>query len=334
MNERRGCGALIAVLLLLGCDHTAPFDPPGAPDLGPRGAGNPVQVTYNLGTDLRPSWLPDGSAFFYSMERADRDRCLALMPSSGGTVQDQICDRAPTSGDSIAAFESAALAPDGRLAYMRASAAVVPPTLVPLTLELRLGTRAAPSGVIVRAFPYTASSGRIHQGLEGLQWLDAERLVYVAEEVTYDRACGTCPVDTVRTGIEVVTLIPGTGTPVIVPGTDGATSVAVAGSDTIYYARASTTTIERRVLSSGVVTPVHGFGDGVRDVTAGGGRLVAVSGSGRLWLVQPGSGATELTAPAVTQFRRPALSPDGTRLVVEGYTFLSRSADLWLFDLP
>jgi hypothetical protein len=34
-------------------------------------------------------------------------------------------------------------------------------------------------------------------------------------------------------------------------------------------------------------------------------------------------------------FRRPALSPDGRRLIVEGYaTPVSRSADLWLFDLP
>jgi hypothetical protein len=86
------------------------------------------------------------------------------------------------------------------------------------------------------------------------------------------------------------------------------------------------------VLSSGAVTPVFDFGQSVLDVTAGGGRLAAVTGSG-LWLVLPGGSTTALTAPGVTQFRRPALSPDGTKLVVEGYTF-SRSADLWLFDLP
>ena len=328
---------LLLLTVLAACDHTAPFDAPGAPNPGPRGSGNPVQVTYNLGTDLRPSWLPDGSGFFYSLERTDRvdeDLCLALMPAAGGVVQEQICDRSPTTDDSIATFGSAAVAADGRLAYVRESTPLVPATIAPRTLEIRLGTRSATAGAILRSFPYTAPSGRIHQGLEWLQWLGAAQLLYLAEEVRYESPCPACPPDTLRVGIEVVTINPGTGVPVIVPGTDQATSVAVAGSDTIYYSRASSTVIERRVLSSGAVAPVYDFGEAVQDVSAGGGRLAAVTGFGRLWLVQPGSGAAELTAPGVTQFRRPALSPDGRRLVVEGYANFSRSADLWLFDLP
>ena len=329
-------GALLAVALLSGCDHTAPFDSPGAPNPGPRGTGNPVQVTYNLGTDLRPSWLPDGSGFFYSLERTDRkdgDLCLALMPATGGVVQQQICDRTPTSDDSIATFASAAAEADGRLAYVREGTPLVPASIAPRTIEIRLGTRSAPTGAIVKSLPYTAPSGRIHLGLEWLQWLGATQLLYLGEEVRYERDCSSCTVDTVRVGLEIVTIAPGTGALVILPGTDGATSVAVAGSDTIYYTRASTTMIERRVLSTGAVTPVFDFGVAVRDVTTGGGRLAAVTGSG-LWLVLPGSGVTELTAPGVTRFRRPALSPDGGRLVVEGYTNSSRSANLWLFDLP
>lgn len=345
---------MVAVALLAACDHTAPFDPPGAPNPGPRGSGNPIRVTYNPGLDLRPSWLPDGSGFFYTLQRTDRDdgdRCLALMASGGGTVQEQICDRAITSDDSIATFESAAMASGGRFAYMRASTPLVPPTVAPRTLELRLGTRAAPTGAIVRSFPYTALSGRVHQGLSSLRWVGSQ-LVYLAEEVRYERACGGCPLDTLRIGIEVVTIDLSTTVPLIVPGTSGANSVAVAGSDTIYYVRDSNTVIERQALSSGTVTAAFDFGEPVRDVTAGGGRLAAVTGRGFLWLVQPGAGALPLTASSLVFFKRPALSPDGGRLVVEGYPFrvdtihppggpilsidtiVNPVGDLWLFDLP
>lgn len=330
--------ALIAAILLAACDHSAPFTPPDMADLGPRAPGNPVRVTYNVGTDLRPSWLSDGSGFFYSMERADRpdrDRCLALMAANGGTVREQICDRSATSDDSIARFEWAAAAADGRFAYLRAGTPVTPPTLAPRTEELRVGTRAAPDGASARAFPYTAPSGRVHHSLSWLQWLGATRLVYLAEDVRYESPCPSCSPDTLRLGIEVVLIDPASGVLGIVPGTDGATSLAVAGSDTIYYTRDSANVVERRVLSSGVVSAAHDFGEVVQDVTVGGARLAAVTASGALWLVQPGGAATPLTTLDVAVFRRPALSPDGRHLVVEGYpTIVSRSADLWLFELP
>jgi len=257
------------------------------------------------------------------------------MAQTGGTVLEQICDRSVTSDDSIATFESAAVAADARLAYVRAGTPLVPATIAPRTLELRLGTRAAPGGVTVQAFPHAAPSGRIHQSLAWLHWLDASRLVYLAEEVRYERPCSSCAVDTVRVGIEVVALDASTGVATIVPGTDSASSVAVAGSDTIYYTRLAANVVTRRVLSSGAVTTAHDFGEEVRDVTVGGGRLAAVTDTGLLWLVRPGSGATPLIAPGVAIFRRPALSPDGRRLVVEGYaTSTSRVGDLWLFELP
>jgi hypothetical protein len=159
-------------------------------------------------------------------------------------------------------------------------------------------------------------------------------VAYIAQQVSYPAPCPGCPPDTVRTGLEVVTAEVATGTVQIIPGTEGANSVALAGSDTIYYTRESGTTIERRILSSGAVTVVHDFGMSVRDVTAGGGLLAVVAGFGDLWLVRPGNPPQLLYADTSIAFSRPALSPDGRRLVVEVETVMSNVPDLWLFEIP
>lgn len=326
----------MAVTWLAGCDHSEPFPPQQPANGPPRGGGNPVRVSYNLGTDLRPTWLPDGSGFFYTLERMDRDdqdRCLARMNAGGGSVLEVICDRSATTDDSIGTFEWAAVSSDDRLAYLRASTPVSPPTLAPRTLELRLGTRAEPGGAVVRAFPHTASSGQVHQSFSFLQWLDASHLIYLAENVSYPSSCPGCPPDTLRTGLEVVTIDPATGTMEILPGTAGATSVALAGSDTVFYTLDTSAVIWRRVRSTGSVSIAHMFPDIVRDVTAGGGRLAAITGFGALWYLDPGGSPVQLEAPTPMPFRRPALAPDGRRLVVEGYP-ASTAADLWYFELP
>lgn len=335
-------GALVAVALLGGCDHSAPFAGPAHGDLGPRGVGNPLQITYNPGTDLRPRWLPDGSGFVYTAERidrADRDRCLARLAAAGGTILERICDAAPTSDDTTTVFEQAAVTGDGRLAYVRAGAPAVLRPVAPRTRELRLGALASPEGVIVRSFPYSAPSGRVHQAPEALQWAGSSQLVYLAQDVRYEEPCRGCELDTIGVGIEIVTLQPGTGAPVLVPGTDSATGAAVAGTDTLYYTVASSNLMYRRVLSTGVVTTVATFFEPVREVAAGGGRLAAITGAGSLWLVDPGVNPVLLSSATARSYRRPAVSPDGRRIIVEGYarvtlTAFSRSADLWLFDLP
>lgn len=344
---RSWSSAVVAGLLLAGCDHTYPLASPEQPR-GPLTTGSPRQVTFNPGSDLRPSWLGDGSGFLYSRERLDRadgDRCLGLMPAAGGSLVREICDRTPAAADSLTAFESAALAADGRLAYVRASSPLVPASIAPVTLELRLGTLADPGGAIVRTLPYATASGRIHQGIDWLQWLSPSAVVYLAQRVEYPRACSSCPPDTVRTGIEVVTLDPTTATPLPVPGTDSATSVAGA-SGLVYYTLPGDSVVWNRAPPSGAVTAAHVFLPGIapRDITVAAGRLVAVTGIGHLVMVNLATGLeTPLAAGAArVLFKHPALAPDGRRLVVEGYPFqifgpdtvASRLGDLWVFDLP
>jgi len=346
--------AIAGCLWLAACDHTpaGSFAPPAR---GPLSTGNPHRVTYNAGADLRPSWLPDGSGFFYTrqrLDRADRDRCLGLLPADGGSLRDEICDNTPGTGDTSTTFESAAVAADGRMAYVRTSIPTNSPSAVPITHELRVGTIAAPPGVRVLSLPYPGSVG-VHWEAEWLQWLSPTELIYLGEYVDYPIGCNGCD-DPPRTGLEVVRLDPASGNRVFVAGTDSATSVAAVNGDSIYYTRIGSGQVLRRSLASASTAVATDFGAAdVRDVSVRAGRLAAVTGPGFLWWVQLPSGTqTPLTAPGLVFFKRPALSPDGRRLVAEGYGFqidtiripgdgiasidtvTSRLGDLWVFDLP
>ncbi len=328
--------------LVVACEHTAPFRPGAYTPNGPRGTGASVRLTYNPGTDVAPTWLPGGAGILFSAERldrADRDRCFAVLPAAGGSISGYAC-RTSAADDSVDVFEGAALDSSGQIAYVRA----------------RSHPFADPNAVrVLRPLAYTAPSGQIHQAISHIGWLAPSRLVYLGERVTYPRACGSCSPDTVRTGIEVVTLDFAGATPVVslVPTTDSASSVAVGVTgDTIYFTRNGEPRVYRYVFSSGQTDTVHDFGAAgiARDVGLANGRLVAVVGGdvtytvdpvlgasqvdhgGELHVVTLATGAETVIGDATSRYRRPALSPDGTRLATE--LWANGSADLWLLDVP
>src|SRR6185503_13614453 len=123
-----------------------------------------------------------------------------------------------------------------------------------------------------------------HSGISHLGWLGSSQLVYLAEEVTYPRACSSCVPDTVRTGLEVVTLDFTNATPtlVVVPGTAGATSVSVgATGDTIYFTLAGDPVVYRRTVSLARTDTLYDFtaaGGVPLDAAVRNGRLVAAVG--------------------------------------------------------
>jgi len=357
-------GLLAAVWLaaaVTACEHTATFElpiytPNGPPPLG---SGPALRLTYNPGTDLYPMWMSGGSEILYSaarVDRADHDHCFAVLPSTGGTISGYVC-RTSAPDDSINAFEGASLGPGGRIAYVRASSPRLPvPPLVPQWEALVVAPLADPNNAIeLRSLDYTAPSGRIHQGISHIGWLGPSRLVYLGESVTYPGACSGCPPDTVRTGIEIMTLDFGGATPVLatVPGTDSASSVAVgATGDTIYFTRNGDSRVYRYTFSSTQTDTIHDFAPAgiARDVGVAVGRLCAVvggniiyvvdsilgarqvDGGGELHFVTLANGAETVIGGPSTFFRRPAFSPDGTHVVAEMWT-LGRG-DIWRLDVP
>lgn len=349
------------VCLVVACTHDQPMSVGSFTPGGPFGSVVPLRLTYNTGEDLGPVWLPDGSGFFYTMERLDRDdkdRCLVLMPAGGGSIEREICDRIPAADDSVDAYSAAAIDPNGRLAYVRGTASFSAGW--PVTThdqQLVVGTLADPVTVrvLLPSIPYPSPSGRIHQGVAQVRWLNATSLIYVGQQVSYPAVCMNCVLrDTLTSGLEIMRLDFGSPTPAlhVLPGTAQASSVTVAGHDTLFFTVNGDTRILRFTLADSAITVVHNFGGGIaRDVQVGGGRLLAVVGGlvsfspdsitggiqrdsgGTLVLVDPVN-STETPLAAGSLFRHPALSPDGKRIVAESYVGGSRSTDLWLLEAP
>jgi hypothetical protein len=140
----------------------------------------------------------------------------------------------------------------------------------------------------------------------------------------------------------------------LVPGTDNASSVAAdATGDTVYFTRIGDTRVYRNVRSSGRADTVYDFGGAgiARDVAVKNGRLAAIVGGavsyvpdsvlgvrqvdrgGFLYLLDPAGLPIQL-GDARSRFKRPAFSPDGTRMVVAAVDSVSTTADLWLIQLP
>jgi len=351
--------ALVLLLAVFACDHPTPPEPGAYTPGGPFDTAVPRQLTFSPGPDLSPAWLPDGSGIVYqfaTIGRPDGDRCLGILPAAGGSLRAEICNTRVKSEDSTDAYGSPAVSAGGRLLYTRASdfwrfhnAAPAYQSIVvaPLTTPLLVDS--------VQSLPYAVvPSGTMHYGIDQVRWLGDSAVIYVAERVIYG-TCGRCQ-DTLRTGIELARMdlsaSPGSVTPI--PGTDTASSVALGAGDTIYYTVVGDTKIHRRLLNSGDTATVWAFDSIARDVQVRGAKLYAVVGGrvayqhdvalgplqfdsgGTIHAVNLATGTDSAMVNELMLFRHIALSPDGRRIVAEGYSLRTASPvpDLWLLDAP
>jgi hypothetical protein len=368
-SMRRSMSAAALTLLAAACDHTSPFRPEPPAPAPPFTSLFPRRLTFNVGDDRTPAWLPDGSGIIYSSERQDRpdhDRCLAVLPREGGTVKTRFCRVDPTHADSTDLMEAPAVSPQGRIFFHQVVSWIGQQKLG--ASALMLGSAGDPlQAAPLRPLPYTAPNGRIHSSVRVPQWIGGDSLVYLAEQLFYEGS--TFFPDTFYTGLDVVLLDLSGAAPAfnVLPGTEYASSVSLSDEPGVaYYTLGGDSRVLRRPLASGDVTVVHDFGAGniVRDVQVRGTRLVAVVGGsvlyrfedghgfvqrdegGDLVFVDLGSGGTALFSTDTVLFRHPMISPDGSRVVVEVQPFApvhadpqsdfnapNHRADLWLFEL-
>jgi hypothetical protein len=345
----------LCVLALAACDHTAPFRPVSYAPTGPLDGGALVRLTFSAGQDLDPVW-ESGGDILYSRERfdrSDRDRCIARLPGAGGAVTGELCDRQALSEDSTDAYAWPAPATDGsgRIVYTRATSFTGLGSLAPHDQQLVVGSFDPLGPVrVLASIPYQGPSGRGHEAVAQIRWLTPTSLVYVGQRVFYVTPCQGCLTDTIPTGLELVRLDFATTTPVLemLPGSDLASSVAVAGSDTVYFTVDGDSRVQRLLLSTGALSVVHDFGTIVRDVQVAGHRLLVVGGGavsfgndssqgpvqrdagGDLIVLNLTTGLVEATLTG--SYRHPALAPSGTRVVAEVVN--GRSSDLWEVTLP
>ena len=354
-------GLLCLVASAPACSHSEPFANPETGEQ-PFDPGPPARLTVNPAQDGSPSWLSDGSAILYSaqqLNRVDLDVCLAELPPTGGQQRRLVCD-IPGNGASTDAAQSSAASADGRIVLLSAGNGNIGGTS-PVFLDLALiPTLDGVDAQRVRALPFTPSGGTAQDYAGHLRWLSSDALVYVGQRFLTKQDCETCVRDTVIVGTEVTTLTVDGAAATAVPGTELATGVApILDGSAILYTLPNDTRIYRRSLGSGDVTVAHDFGAAgiVRDVHAAGNRVVAVVGGRVAFSVDPSLGPVQWDSGGVVHvfdleetsslsldtpgwlYRRPALSPDGTRVVAEGYplilvgsdTTVSKSSDLYLF---
>jgi hypothetical protein len=313
--------------------------------------------------------LTDGSGIIYSSEQEDRtdhDRCLTVLPAEGGTIRTKYCRPDPFHDDSTDLTESPAISPEGRIFFQQVTSWIGRQKRG--IADLMLGDAGDPWGAVrIGQMPYTAPNGRIHSSLRSPQWLGADTLVYLAEQLFYEGS--TFYPDTFYTGLDVVLLDLSGTTPqlAVVPATDYASSVGLSeDGQSIYYTLGGDSRVFQRVLATGTVTTVYDFGAGtiVRDVQIKGNHLVAVVGGsvlyrledahgyvqrdegGNLAFVDLATGTNRIFSGDFVLFRHPVISPDGKRAVVEvqpyapvhpdpvsEFTATNHRADLWLFGV-
>lgn len=336
---RRRCRPILLVTAVLACEHGGPFPPTNYAPAEPFNPPPLVRLTLNPGEDVMPAWLPSGEMMFTAerLDRPDRDRCFAVMRSSGGAITRYIC-RTTASNDSIDVFNEAT-AGGGRLAYVRAGSHRLPiRPLSPQVQAIVVAPLSDPGAAsVVRALPYFAPSSRTHWGISHLRWLDSTRLVYVGEDVSYPRPCSQCPPDTVRVGLEIATLDVASDPPVvaIVPGTDGASSVAVgASSDTIYFTREGDAVLYRHVFSSGVTDSMHDFsvdGGTIARDAAWAESTIFASVDGTVWMIGSAIAGPLVQATSTIGYRRPTPSSDARRVLIESQT-VTGALDVWVYE--
>ncbi len=335
---------LLGLLAAIGCSHSEPFVPVDNGATGPFDSTPPVQLTYNLGQDRDPTWLPDGSGVLYAFQRLDRsdaDWCFGVLPPAGGTRSREKCYADDIDRDSTDVLRDPAVSAGGRLAWVAEGSAIG--HLNPTRAGIRVGTLdPTDRGVEVRSLPYPAPNGAVHATATHLGWLGEDALVYVGADVVYTRACNGCKLDTLIAGKDVAKLdlssTPATVS--ILPGTGEATAVWPApDAGAIYFTRRGDSRVYRQAPVGGAVTVLHDFGAGrvARDPQVIGSRLAAivdgrvdsqvvavfgpaqVDHGGRLAIVDLGTGGETLLPIRALLFRRPAFAPSGLQLAAEGY---------------
>lgn len=338
-----------SLIALVACAHSEPGSAgPGDLEL-PFQAAVPLRLTWSPEFDRTPQWSAAPGRVLYAFDQdpvsGGFTGCVADLPVGGGSRGAELCETDVEFARNIMRPFWPTRRPDGTTAMIRQRwlAGNLAPFFSDLAITPPGEGQASRTAIPIPYF--SAGSGRSHQGISHLQWLDHDRLVFVGLGVI--RSLN----DNVESGYEILILTHEDSLAglTLVPGTNYASSVAVGGnSDTLYYTLGGDSMVYRRTLSTGAIDTVADFGAlGIaRDVRVAAGRLIAVVGGnvtfiphatlgmaqydngGPIYAITLPGGAPTLVTNAFDQYRHPALSPDGTRVVAEQF------ADLWALAVP
>ncbi len=236
-------GRIAATLTLLcACSHSEGYLAPDPTTSDSPYIDAPVlRLTYEPGMDLFPSWSPDGSLLIYTFQpagRADRDRCIGILPHGGGTRSEH-CYNAADGNGRTDALEWPALGTDGSLLYTHYISGIG--DRIPERGVLRLGTPSDPFGgqqlMTLPATVGTTGFTRIGQ----TAWTAPGRFLFIAQDyLMLGNIANGNKKDTTYVGLALVqaSLTPNGAQFSVVPGTDSAATFYISpASDSIYFTR-------------------------------------------------------------------------------------------------
>ncbi len=329
------CSSLTLALLGTACTHGDPFTVDDYRTQVPFHDTDPARLTFSEYADLDPAWLPDGSGVLYSYTHTDspeRDRCLGVLPRTGGQRVREICRRSLADRDTVDVLDLPAVSAGGRVAYRRSAATLFGG--LPEHTELVAGTLDDPfEGPILRRLPFTGSDGRFYVGLSQPQWVGESGLVFIGQVQEFVSPCPGCDPEVIHVNAGIIHLLAdGSGTAGPLPGTEAATSLAADGDGSVLLTRLGDPRIFRRMLATGEETVVHDLAPAVPfGLSVAEARILAVSGNG-LHVIDAGSGAVTDIAPG--GLSNPVLHPDGSLIVGVRFDPETFDSDLWRLTLP
>lgn len=322
---------LSAVFVAGACAHPEPFNGEHAPEQGPFNPAPPVRLTLNPLEDRYAAWMPDGSGLIYTYGAAgplQRDRCLAELPAGGGQIRRSRCPDNDFAGDSVDVYIRASPSNRSEIAWMEHHSQGA--RIVPDYGFLVVGTmsRSDPVTRLLR-FPYLAPNGRVHASAIDLRWVSRDEILYIGVDLSVVNG------DTLLSPEGVMLVDRRGGAPVLLPGTAGITSISpVEEGGGFYFTRLFDSHVYLRFsLMDSTSIVIHPFAEVAHDAAVSGTRLVATVGTGDLAIVDLTNGGTTRIAIPGWRFQRPALSPDGRTVVVEGIDPDVGSPDLYQFAL-
>ncbi len=254
----------VALLLALaaavaGCSHTEPpTGPPQAPE-GPFGTTTPIRLTFNSGQDVYPSYAEDGSSILYTFQvpgRPDRDRCLGIIPASGGSRVFEVCETRVGYNDSTDMIASGALGTDGRLIYLHTTSrtnAQLPGSSRLYVTDTTAGS--TPRLLLTMPVPFGGSSV---DWLADIRWTGDATFLALGQQFTVVPVGAGAARDTVYIPIGVAKgMVSPTGATLqLIPGTEGATSYARSTDGTAILFTRGGSTVFRVAVDGGAATPL------------------------------------------------------------------------------
>lgn len=352
-HPRTWLAMALSLFAVSACGHTEPFTGLGVDQQGPFNGATPLRLTFNSDADYSAAWAADGKGILYTYSdrsRADHDRCLAMLPATGGTRVFTLCDNRPGHADSAETITSAALSEDGELLYLVGSS--LPVGQLPARITLFQADTATPfNRRALVTLPSDVGGGLRPNWLLDVTWVGPDEFLAMATDLTLVPQCAGCLLrDTVFIPLGVVRgTIGGNGAVMeLVQGTLGASHFAVADGGTNIVI-SNGLTLSKLPIGGGALTTLTTlpttFSKRIDDISCRGSACVVLTYEQQLETEPPpphfvdlwkmlrvstaGGPATTLIESFSTPWLQAKVSPTGPDIVVRQGQF--RTGDLYLF---